>query len=254
MSEAQVKAELDVFQMCVGNFIVESEVELTCDNSQVYQILAAIDFGAFEIGRLDVLLETEKDAFSECFDFYVLIAQENFFSIGILINMISVMETEGVDITSAVFMADLDALVTPVEWTPVSFWSFTEATFSFDFFATFLVEINLEVSVLIEGLQVSGDFIACFGPGAAINAGVCECTIALTVFDSATYECGCQLAVDEADSFLKINDAGDECVCDTDALPFSSVNDNGICVQPRGQSRTAPPPTYHPVCTVVQLT
>ena len=221
--------ELDVYQMCVGNFFVESlELEEECQTT-VYSGLFAADFSAFGqedsdfgAGRLGAFLEGANLDFGDCVDVGLIIESEAFFSIDVLIGIISVFEIQQVDITAASFMTDLDALIT------VDFWATTAATFSLDLFAELEVEIEL-TTILVE-LQAGGEFVACFGPGAVVNAaGECECTIAHMVLDEELGTCGCAAEVDGVAAGFLFDEDLQECICEADKFFVLDV-DAGLCI------------------------
>ena len=169
--------ELNVYQMFVGHFFVESlELDEGCATT-VYSGLFNADFSVFGVadsgfgaGRLGDFLQSANLDFGDCADVSVIIESEAFFSIDVLIGIISVLELEQVDITTTAFMTDLDALIT------VDFWATTAETFSLEIFADFVAELDVTIEVITAGL-VSDDFVPCFGPGAVLRKGACECEI-----------------------------------------------------------------------------
>ena len=230
---AAIIEELDVYQMCVGQFFVESlELEEECQTT-VYSGLFNVDFSAFGVGpdfdfgpgRLGDFLAGANLDFGECADVTVILESEAFFSIDVLIGIISVFEAKEVDITAAAFMTDLDALIT------VDFWATTAATFNLDIFATFVttLEVEIDLNIIVIELQAAGDFVACFGPGAIINAaGACECSIANMILDDATGTCGCATEVDGVEAGFLFDEDLQECICEADF--FRLDEDAGLCV------------------------
>lgn len=224
--------ELDVYQMCVGQFFVESlELEEECQTT-VYSGLFNADFSAFGeadsdfgAGRLGDFLKGANLDFGDCADVAVIIESEVFFSIDVLIGIISVFEIQQVDITAATFMTDLDELIT------VDFWATTAATFSLDIFATFVAELEVEIeltTILVE-LQAGGEFVACFGPGAAINgAGECECSIANMVLDEELGTCVCAAEVGGVAAGFFFDESLQVCVCEAEF--FVLDEGAGLCV------------------------
>ena len=226
---AAIIEELDVYQMCVGQFFVESlELEEECQTT-VFSGLFNADFSVFGTdfgpGRLGDFLAGANLDFGDCADVSVILESEAFFSIDVLIGIIRVFELEGVDITDADFMTDLDVLIT------VDFWATTAATFSLEIFTDFVatLEVEIEITLIVETLQAAGEFVACFGPGAVINAeGVCECSIANMVLDTALGTCGCAVDVDGVAAGFVFNEDLQECICEAD---FSIIDEAaGVCV------------------------
>ena len=170
----EIIAELDAFQMCVGAFFVESlELDETCATTVNYA-LAGVDFADFAIGTLGTFL-TDADLgadFAGCVvDLAVIIEEETFFSIEVLVGIIAVFVEAEIDITASTFIADIDELIT------VDFWVTTAATFSLEIFAEFVVEFDVTIEAIAEGLAEADDFVPCFGPSAVVKKGVCECEI-----------------------------------------------------------------------------
>ena len=224
--------ELNVYQMCVGQFFVESlELEEECQTT-VYSGLFNADFSAFGVedsdfgaGRLGTFLESANLDFGDCADVSVIIESEAFFSIDVLIGIISVFEIQQVDITAAAFMTDLDALIT------VDFWATTAATFSLDIFAKFVAELEVEIELktIVVALEAGGEFVACFGPGAALNgAGECECSIANMVLDEELGTCGCAAEVDGVAAGFLFDEDSQECICEADFFVLNA--DAGLCI------------------------
>ena len=223
--------ELNVYQMCVGQFFVESlELEEECQTT-VYSGLFSADFSAFGVadsgfgaGRLGDFLQSANLDFGDCADVSVIIESEAFFSIDVLIGIISVFQIEQVDITTAAFMTDLDALIT------VDFWATTAATFSLDIFATFVaeLEVEIELTTIVVALEAGGDFVACFGPGAALNGGECECSIANMVLDEELGTCGCAAEVGGVAAGFLFDEDLQECICEADFFVLDA--DAGLCI------------------------
>ena len=166
----EIVAELDAFQMCVGAFFVESlELDDTCATTVNYA-LAGLEFTDFTAGILGTFLTDADlgDDFAGCVDLEAVIAEETFFSIDVLVGIIAVFEAEA-EITGS-FIADIDELIT------VDFWAETAETFSLEIFADFAAELDVTIEVIAAGL-VSDDFVPCFGPGAILKKGECECEI-----------------------------------------------------------------------------
>ena len=223
--------ELNIYQMCVGQFFVESlELEEECQTT-VYSGLFNADFSAFGIegsdfgpGRLGAFLESANLDFGDCADVAVIIESEAFFSIDVLIGLISVFEIQGVDIATGAFMKKLDTLIT------VDFWATTAATFKIDTFATIVaeLEIEIEVTTIVVALEAGGEFIACFGPGAVINGDVCECSIANMVLDEELGTCGCAAEVDGVAAGFLFDEDLQECICEADFFVLDA--DAGLCI------------------------
>ena len=167
----EIIAELDAFQMCVGAFFVESlELDETCSTTVNYA-LASVDFAGFAIGTLGTFLTDADlgDDFAGCVDLEVIIEEETFFSIEVLVGIIAVFAETEIDITASAFIADIDELIT------VDFWVTTAATFSLEIFVDFAVKFDVTIEAIAEGLAAADDFVPCFGPGAIVKKGACEC-------------------------------------------------------------------------------
>ena len=169
----EIVAELDAFQMCVGAFFVESlDLDEACQTTVNYALFG-LDFTDFGIGTLGTFLTDSADLlgdeFASCVELEVVVADETFFSIEVLVGIIAVFETK-VEITGS-FIADIDELIT------VDFWSVTAETFSLEVFVSFAAELDVDIEVIAVGLAEADDFVPCFGPGAVIKKGVCECEI-----------------------------------------------------------------------------
>ena len=197
-------ATLDVFQMCVGNFIAESG-DLDAEVAfEVYRALGSINFGTFELGGLKAVFENNTAAFDGLIDVTAVINSDIFFSINALIDIIAQFEIDGADISDPAFVGDLDALIT------VGFWGATAETFTFDIFTDFSASIGVELN--IEAVAASFSAVGfnfdlnCFGPG-SVSAddgctcsidymtnenGECKCTQDFLVYSFETEACGCK--------------------------------------------------------------
>ena len=198
-------ATLDVFQMCVGNFIAET-VTLDADAEfGIYRALGNINFGTFELGTGLAAVFTENEAaFEGLIDVNAVITSDNFFSINALIDIIVQFEIDGVDISDPSFVGDLDALIT------VGFWEATADTFTFDIFTDFSASIGVELNIeaIAASFTSAGlDFdLSCFGPGSVSTDdgctcsidymtnedGECKCTEDFLVYSFDTNACGCR--------------------------------------------------------------
>ena len=183
-------ATLDVFQMCVGNFIAESVADL--DDVAIfgiYRALGSINFGTFELGGLGDVFKANTEVFGAFFDVDVLISSDIFFSIEALIDIIAQFEIDGVDISDPAFVGDLDALIT------VDFWEATVETFTFDIFADFSVSIDVELNIEAVAASISANFdfdLSCFGPGSESTDDGCTCSI--DFMENVDGECKCLAA------------------------------------------------------------
>ena len=184
-------ATLDVFQMCVGNFIAET-IELEANAVfGIYRALGSINFGTFELGTgLATVFTENKAAFEGFIDVDAVITSDNFFSINALIDVIVQFEIDGADISSPDFVGDLDALITG------GFWEATAETFTFDIFADFSVSIDVELNIEAVAASISSvgfDFdLSCFGPGSESTDDGCTCSI--DFMENVDGECKCLAA------------------------------------------------------------
>ena len=199
-------ATLDVFQMCVGNFIAESVANLDDDAIfGIYRALGSIDFGSFELGGLGAVFEANTEAFGAfSIDVDVLISSDIFFSIEALIDIIAQFEIDGVDISDPAFVGGLDALIT------VDFWTATVETFTFDIFAEFTANIGVEINIaaLEASFAAAGLDLNCFGPGSAKNEEDDTCTCSIDFMENDDGECKCF-----AENNLVYNFETAECGC-----------------------------------------
>ena len=198
-------ATLDVFQMCVGNFIAESGNLDEKTVFEVYRALGSINFGTFELGTGLAAVFTENEAaFEGLIDVTAVITSDNFFSINALIDIIVQFEIDGQDISDPYFVRDLDALIT------VGFWGATAANFTFDIFTDFSASIGVELNttaIAASFIAAGLDFdLSCFGPGSVSTDdgctcsidymtnenGECQCTEDFLVYSFDTNACGCK--------------------------------------------------------------
>ena len=180
-------ATLDVFQMCVGNFIAET-VTLDADAEfGIYRALGSINFGTFELGGLKAVFESNAVDFGLFIDVDLVTTSANFFSINALIDIIAQFEIDGADISDPAFVGDLDALIT------VGFWEATAETFTFDIFTDFSASIEVELNIEAVAASFSAvgfDFdLSCFGPGSKSSNDVCTCSIEF--MENVDGECQC---------------------------------------------------------------
>ena len=178
-------ATLDVFQMCVGNFIAESG-NLEADAAfGVYRALGSINFGTFELGGLKAVFESNTAAFDGLIDVTAVINSDIFFSINALVDIIAQFEIDGVDISDPSFVGDLDSLIT------VGFWGATVETFTFDIFADFSASIGVELNIeaFSESFGAFGLDLSCFGPGSVSTDDGCTCSIEF--MENVDGECKC---------------------------------------------------------------
>ena len=183
-------ATLDVFQMCVGNFIAESVADLDADAVfGIYRALGSINFGSFELGGLGAIFEANTEAFGVFFDVTALIESDIFFSINALVDIIAQFEIDGVDISDPLFVGDLDALIT------VDFWTATVETFTFDIFADFSANIGIELDITAfsDSFEAFGFDLSCFGPGSD-KADDDTCTCSIDFMENIDGECRCLAA------------------------------------------------------------
>ena len=194
-------ATLDVFQMCVGNFIAET-VTLDADAEfGIYRALGSVNFGAFELGGLKAVFESNAVEFGSFMDVDLVINSDNFFSINALIDIIAQFEIDGVDISDPSFVGDLDALIT------VGFWEATVETFTFDIFADFSASIGVELNIeaFADSFSAFGLDLSCFGPGSVSTDDGCTCSIQL--MENIDGECKC------AENYLVYSFETNECGC-----------------------------------------
>ena len=93
---AELKAELNVFQMCVANF-AEFDLELD-EEVQVafYQALYTLNFETIEIGGLAGIFTADFKAIVPAeVDFSILVTSDTFFALETLIDVLFVMEARG---------------------------------------------------------------------------------------------------------------------------------------------------------------
>ena len=158
MTAIELKTKLDIFQICLGNFITNelqvADVTLEADiEVQFFKVLFSLDFSIIGIGSfVDVFTEDFKASITALgvteLDINIFIASETFYSITRLIDMLFIFQAAGIDITTTEFMTDLDVLIT------AEFWAFTEVTFTFDFMLEFFVAIEITIEkVIIAFLQ-----------------------------------------------------------------------------------------------------
>ena len=212
ISLEETQAQLNAYQMCVGNFITQS-FEVT-DIDAVYRLVFSLDFSGFAIGGFEALLQTISVELGALVDVNAVFSQ--LFGIEMVINLISVMEVEGVDITAESFLTDLDSAVLSV----ADFWSLTATSFSFDIFGDLFTSLNIDLATTLAGFEASGAYVACFGPGALVVDDSCTCTIKHTVLDKTTAECGCITS-------LKFDESQKGCICSEE---YTNLQKDGTCL------------------------
>ena len=92
----ELKVELDVFQMCVANFVefgleLDAEIQLA-----LYKALFSLDFSTIEIGGLaDIFTFDFKAIVPYEIDFNILVTSDTFITLHTLIDVLFVMQARG---------------------------------------------------------------------------------------------------------------------------------------------------------------